>query len=410
VITDMRDFFHIVSMRTGQPYAINYFEPSWDGRYVAFGISAQGSENAEIHVIDTTSQKETGEAIPRCEAGVVSWLPDGSHFLYSQLQELKPNQPESEKYFNLRMAFHEVGSDPAKDPVYLTTGSNPSVPVKANQASAVATVPGSEFAFAVVSNFVANEIAVFVAPLKELGSDTKWGKLADFDDQVTGFGIARDTVYLLTHKNAPRFKIVSRWLGANERDEEREVVPTSDKVIREIVSARDGIYYTASDGVDCQLYRLSSSDPTKPEEIPLPATGWVSLYDFEENFTGNLQKPGVLVTFSSWVEATNYYAYDPEKKQLSEIALQPPGPYDKPKDVVSQEVKVKSYDGTLVPLSIVGLQSFQQDGTHPALLYGYGSYGIVDEPRYQPVDRAFLEHGIWLAVAHVRGSGVYGDE
>jgi len=56
------------------------------------------------------------------------------------------------------------------------------------------------------------------------------------------------------------------------------------------------------------------------------------------------------------------------------------------------------------------LQSFQRDGTHPALLSGYGSYGIVDEPRYQPVDRAFLEHGIWRAVAHVRGSGVYGDQ
>jgi prolyl oligopeptidase len=406
VLVDPDDF----QKRTGLPHAINYFEPSWDGRYVAFGISAQGSEEAEIRVVDTASCKETGEVIPRCDAGAVSWLPDGTHLLYNQLQELKPGQPPAEKYFNSRMALHEVGTDPAMDQTFLAAGSNASVPVKADQIAAIVTVPGSEFCFTEVSNFVANEIAVFVAPLKELAPDTKWRKLADFDDQVTGFGIARDRVYLLTHKNAPRFKIVSHSLRADKVDEENEVVSPSNKVIQQIISAKDGVYYTASDSVDCRLYRLSSSDPTKTEEIPLPATGWVSLYGFEENFTGNLQKPGVLVSLSSWTEATNYYVYDPEKKQATDLALQTAGPYDRPKDIVAQEVKVKSYDGTLVPLSIVGLKSFQRDGTHAALLSGYGGYGIIDEPRYQPVDQVFWEHGIWLTTAHIRGGGIYGDE
>jgi prolyl oligopeptidase len=43
------------------------------------------------------------------------------------------------------------------------------------------------------------------------------------------------------------------------------------------------------------------------------------------------------------------------------------------------------------------------------LLQGYGAYGIVDEPAYSPVMLAALEHGMWRAVAHVRGGGVYGD-
>jgi prolyl oligopeptidase len=406
VLVDPDDF----QKRSGVPYAINYFEPSWDGRYVAFGISAKGSENAELHVMDTASRKETGEAIPRCEEGNVNWLPDNKHFLYNQLQELKPGQSAVEKYFNSKIALHEIGSDPARDRVYLTTGSNPSAPVQANQAPGIATVPGSDLVFAIVSNFVANEIAIFVAPLGELGPNTKWQKVADFEDQVTGFGVSQGTMYLLTHKNAPRFKIVSRSIRGSELGEEKEVVPTSDKVIQEILSAKDGIYYTASDGVDCRLYRLGSNDPTKPEEIPLPASGWSSFYGLEAGFVGDLEKPGVLVTLSSWVKATNYYSYDPDKKRLIELELQPPGPYSRPKDVVSREVKVRSYDGTLVPMSIVGLQSFKLDGTHPALLSGYGSYGIVNEPTYQPVAQAYLEHGIWLATAHVRGGGVYGDE
>jgi prolyl oligopeptidase len=406
LLVDPDDF----QKRTGVPYAINYFEPSWNGKYIAFGISAQGSEKAELHVVDTVSRKETGEAIPRCELNGVSWLPDEKHFLYIQLQELKPGQPATEKYFNSKIALHEVGSDPAKDEVYLTTGSNPFVPVRAEQAPGINTVQGSDLVFATVSNFVANEIAIFVAPLKELGPKTKWQKVADFDDQVTDFGVTADAVYLLTHKNAPRFKIVSRSVQGTELGPEKDVVPASQKVIQQIQSAKDGIYYTASDGVDCRLYRLSSTDPARPEAIPLPVTGWASFHDLEAGFVGNLDKPGVLVTLTSWTEAPSYYVYDRAKEQATELELQPPGPYDRPKDVVSREVKVKSHDGTLVPLSIVGLQNFKADGTHPVLLSGYGSYGIVSEPSYQPVTRVFLEHGFWLATAHVRGGGEYGNE
>jgi prolyl oligopeptidase len=406
VLVDPDDF----QKRTGLPHAINFFEPSWDGKYVAFGVSAQGSESAEIRVIDTTTQKETGESIPRCDLGLVSWLPDGKHFLFNQLQELKPNQPPTEKYFNSKMMLHEVGSDPAKDVIYLAAGSNPSTAVNAHEIPVIVTVPGSEYAFAIVRYDVQNEFEIYVASSSELGPQTKWRKLVSFEDQVTGFGISQKTVYFLTHKKAPRFKIVSRSLNIDEGSDEKEEVPPSEKVIQQILSAKDGIYYTASDGVDCRLYRLNPSDPTKQKAIPLPVVGWASFYGIEDSFPGDLRKPGALVALSSWVQATSYYSYDPENNRVEELALQSPGPYDTPKDVVSQEMKVKSHDGALVPLSIIGMKNFQRDGTHAALLTGYGSYGFISEPSYQPTNLAFLEHGIWLAVAQVRGGGVYGDE
>ena len=50
--------------------------------------------------------------------------------------------------------------------------------------------------------------------------------------------------------------------------------------------------------------------------------------------------------------------------------------------------------------------SILKDGSRPVLLQGYGAYGIVDEPAYSPAMLATLEHGMWRAVAHVRGGGV----
>jgi len=58
------------------PSAINYFWPSSDGRYVAYGISQGGSEKAVLHILDTTTARDTGETIDRAEFNdTVGWLP-----------------------------------------------------------------------------------------------------------------------------------------------------------------------------------------------------------------------------------------------------------------------------------------------------------------------------------------------
>ncbi len=405
VLVDPDDF----QKREGKPYAINFYAPSPDGSYVVFGISAQGSEDAFIHVVDTARLKQIGDIIPRCEGSIVSWLPDGRRFLYTQLQELKPGQPATEKYANITTRLHELGSNPAKDPVYLKTGSNPSIEFTEQQFAGILVVPGSDLCFAAVNNFVENELRLYAAPLKDLGPQTAWKKLCDFDDQVTDVGVFGSNLYFLTHKDAPRFKVVAREFRDGKLGEPRVVVPAGEKVIQQITSAKDGIYYTASDGVDCRLYKLTEGTSDGGTEIPLPYQGWASFFGLEDLSLGDVRMPGVLVNLTSWTQAQSFYHYDPETKHLQALGLQPAGPYDHQSDLVSEELKVPSYDGTLVPLSVLGLKNYRKDGTRGVWLQGYGSYGIVDEPYYSPLTLAALEHGMWRAVAHVRGGGVYGD-
>jgi prolyl oligopeptidase len=399
------------SKQDGRPRAINFYEPSWDGSHVAFGISAQGSEDASIHIVDTDTGKETGDVIPRCEGSVVSWLPDGRHFLYTQLQELKAGEPAADKFLNSKTRLHEIGSDPEKDEIYLAADANPTIQFTPEQSAAIILVPGCDLCLAAVSKFVAPEFKLYATTLNDLGPNAKWVPLCDFDDQVTGAGIFGPDIYFLTHKDAAKFKIIARTLQDGKLGSERAVVPECDKVIREIISAKDGIYYTASDGVDCRLYKIgeAQSQTQTITEIALPYPGWVTFFGLEEETMGNLRMPGVLVKLTSWTRSSAYFRYDPDKKSMIALKLQPEGPYDHPADLVSEELKVKSYDGTLVPLSVLGLKSFKKDGTHPAWLEGYGAYGIVDEPYYSPSLLALFEHGLWRATAHVRGGGAEGD-
>ncbi len=64
----------------------------------------------------------------------------------------------------------------------------------------------------------------------------------------------------------------------------------------------------------------------------------------------------------------------------------------------------------MVPLSIVYKRGLKMDGSNPALLNGYGAYGITIEPFFDPKLLAWLEKGGVYAVAHVRGGGVYGED
>ena len=44
-----------LATKPNQHFTINYFQPSLDGRYVAFGISEGGSENSVLHIVETAT-------------------------------------------------------------------------------------------------------------------------------------------------------------------------------------------------------------------------------------------------------------------------------------------------------------------------------------------------------------------
>jgi prolyl oligopeptidase len=95
---------------------------------------------------------------------------------------------------------------------------------------------------------------------------------------------------------------------------------------------------------------------------------------------------------------------------VSDTRLQPSGAYDDPDNVESVEVKVPSHDGTLVPLSIIYPKEMKLDGSHPTLLSGYGGYGVLMNPNFDPMTLAWYERGGVRAICHVRGGGEYGEE
>ena len=388
---------------TGSPHAINFYAPSGDGRFVAYGMSEGGSEEAAIHVLELATGKEAIAPIDRAHYSTASWLPDGSGFFYWRQRALPKGTPETEKYRYQTTYFHRMKGGGA-DPVVLEAGKSDRMKIAAEEFPLVQPVDGTAWTIATPVNGVQNERDLYVAPTaRVLDPKLRWRKLVDRSDDVTGFAIHGDDLYLLSHKNALRYKVLRTSLAHPDLATAQVVVAPGHEVVVAIEAARDGLYVQSRDGTQGKLYRVDWKPGAQPVPVALPASGAVAIAD------ADVRMAGVLLSIGSWTRDDAYFAQD-ESGKFVDTGLQPLGRFGAPEGIESKEVMVPSYDRVEVPLSIVYPKGMKLDGGNPAILYGYGAYGITDDPYYLPNQLAWYERGGVRATCHVRGGGAFGEE
>jgi prolyl oligopeptidase len=393
-----------IKTKAGEHYAIDYFAPSYDNRYLAYGVSPGGSEESVLHVIEVATGKETGDVIDRTQFGPPSW-DDANRLLYNRLQKLAPDAPKSDKYLKSRAYVHVLGTDPEKDRAILGPGVSADFVTDPLSVPFVSTAPGSPYIIGIVGNGNQREFNLYVARAAAIADGVPaWQRIAALDDQVTDAALVGSTLYLMTHKDAPHFKVVRLDLAKPDLASAKVVLPASAAVITGIAAASDALYARRMAGGISDLVRIGHSAGAKPEPVKLAFDGDI------DALAADPRRPGVIFDTGAWTRFGGYYAYDPKAAKVVDTQLQPQGPYDNPTDLVSLEVKVKSHDGTMVPLSIVHKKGMKLDGTNPTILYGYGAYGISQTPFFRPQYLAWFERGGVFAVAHVRGGGENGEE
>jgi prolyl oligopeptidase len=388
----------------GKHYSIDYFQPSIDGVYVAYGISLGGSEESVLHVLQSASGTVLPDSIDRAEFGSPNWLPDGKSFFYTRAQKLTADAPPTAKYQKLKVYRHTLGGDPDSEPLVFGFGANPTVNVDENDFTIAAFSPGApDFVLGLVIHGVKREIDIYAIPFDaNPGAKTVWKKVVDQTDEVTGFDVHAAEIYLLSHKNASRFKVLRTSLSSPDLAHAAVAVPASEVVINNIGAAADALYIQDLDGGIGRLRRLPySGGNIQPVNLPF--------YGAIQSLVTSPRESGAWLELTSWTKSPLWYSLDAKTDKLTDTALVPPSPVDF-SQIESEEVKAKSADGTMIPLSIIHKRGLALDGSHPTWLTGYGAYGINYDPYFDPTMLVFLEHGGVRAFAHVRGGGEYGED
>ena len=386
-------------------YALDFFMPSWDGKRLAYGLSAGGSEKSVLHVMDVQTGTVLPEAIDRTSDSQVTWRPDNRSFFYLRFPKPVPGMPANETMYNGRSYLHTLGAhtDGEGDAVVFGRGVSAKLDVPEGQGTWIVTSPDSGYALAIANhNMDANPSTVYVAPLAQVkGADTPWKKIADAGDGVTQFLLHGNTLYLLSQKDAPHFRLLSLPLAKPELAKATVLLPEGPGVLTDVEIAQDGLYTRVRDGVVSHLHRVSF-DGKQSVPVPTPFEGNVSA------LVTDAHGAGALYSIRGWLQSTRTLTWDPAQSRSEDTGLNPAASVDT-SAFVAEEVIATGDDGTRVPLSILHRKDMVADGSHPTILSGYGAYGISLEPSFTPANLAWLERGGVLAIAHLRGGGEYGE-
>ncbi len=390
---------------SGTHFSLDFYTPSWDGRLVAYGLSQGGSEQSVLHVLEVDSGRDLPEAIDRTSNSTVAWRPDNRSFFYLRYAKPGPDTPRSALLYNARTYLHTLGTLASgdADAAVFGRGVKPGLDVPEGQVTYIVLAADSRHALAVANhNADSNPSTLYVAPLGEVrGSATPWQKIADVSDGVTQFIVRGDTLYFLSQKDAPHFRLLATALARPDVAHARVLVPEGDAVLTGLAADRDGLYVREREGALSHLLRVAF-DGSKSRELNLPFEGSVAAT------VTDARESGALVGLQGWTRSPRLVAYDPASDSARETGLLPASQAERA-DLESREVFAVGYDGTRIPLSLIYLKGLKLDHSHPTILQGYGSYGLSLEPVFSPARIAWIERGGVFAVAHVRGGGENGE-
>ena len=232
----------------------------------------------------------------------------------------------------------------------------------------------------------------------------RWKTVAQPADGVTWWSIERSTIYLLSHKAAPRFRVLAEPLAAPDFAKAETVLPERHGVITGMAAASDALYLAERNGGGMALLRLPYGAKS-PETITTPFQGVI--YPPTEDagaLAADPRAPGAVFEMESWVHPPVWFSYDPSRRQVTDMGIIPRPSRDF-SAYETVETAVRAPDGVMVPLSIVFKRGLKRDGRHPTLLEGYGSFAVSMDPTFRPSILAWVDRGGVYAMAHVRGGG-----
>lgn len=395
-----RKLVDIAALRTahgGKPYAINYFLASPDGSKVAVGVSEGGSEAALLSVYDAATGQRIAGPVDRAQFGATSWSDDSKVLYFIRLKKLSKGEPATDKYKDVTADAWNLKTEPV--PV-AGNGVGSGHLFEPDEFPAIALTPRAPRALLVSINGVQNEVKAWTAPVADAASPkAPWRLLVDRQDDVTDIEMRGGSIFLLSHKHAPTFKVLVLKAG-QPLSAARVLVPAEPgRVIETIKAAADGLYVLTNKESYSELLRVRTGG-TRIEAIGLPFKGHVT-----EMFS-DPRESGVTVNFSSWAVPPQEYRYEPAASRFVDLKIDGQGDL-RPSAYTVSDLEAPARDGVLVPLSLI--QPKHKPLPQITVIEAYGSYGISNFADFSQRRAAMMNEGITYGICHVRGGGEKGD-
>ena len=378
--------------------SLAHITPSPDATLLAYACAKGGADWETIRVRDLVSGLDREDEVRWVRFSDLSWTHDSRGFFYSRYPEPPAHKVLEAALSGQAIYYHRMGTAQADDVLVYQRLDQPAWIV-----NATVTEDGRYLLIRTYRGADHNNQLHFLDlgdPLAPQPRGPIRPVVATGEAEYTPIGSVGSRIYLRSDHHAPNRRLLAIDLEHPEPTAWRVVVAEQPDAIEHaaLIGGRLVVHYLKD--VQSRL-RVFGLDGTAMGDINLPGVGTVS------GLAGRGDAPAVWFGYSTPLVPGTVYHHDLDTGIGA--AFEPPVP---PIDASQYETRALfaiSKDGTRVPFFLTARKGMARDGSHAAMMYGYGGFSISVLPAYRPDVPAWLELGGLFVSVNMRGGAEYGE-
>ena len=364
-------------------FAVGVFQPSPDGRLLAYSTDEVGNERYTLRVLNL----DTGEHLPTTVSDAyysLAWANDNKTLFYDRVDDAtRPYQ----------LYRHVLGTPSSEDVlVYEETDERFFLSVERTRSEQMLLLS--------LESAVTTEV-------RYLDASTPTGEFAviaprkqDVEYRVDHHS---DRFYIVSNEGAVNFRLFEAKLDDLDRKSWTELIPERDDVTLRAVDAFANHLAIWERAGGLARLRIRDLANAAEHEVEFPESAYAAWRSANYTFDTTTMR----FAYSSLVTPRSVFDYDMVTRERSLVKQKDVPNYDASLYETAR-INATTWDGTLVPISLVWRKGARDDGPAPLLLEGYGSYGANYDPYFASTNLHLLDRGMILGIAHIRGGGENG--
>jgi oligopeptidase B len=361
-------------------FSLGSADHSPDHTKLIWGFDDKGSEYYTLKVRDLETMQDNAEIVSDTSGSGV-WNAQSNGFYYTRVDA---NHRPS------RLFFHKLGT-PESDDRLIHEEKDPGFFLGVGGSSL------NDFVFIDIHDHETSE--VWLIPANDASAEPKLvaERQSGVEYSLTEGG---DVFYILTNADGAKdFKIMSVPVATPEKANWKEVVAhKAGRLLLGHSAYKNHLVWLEREN---SLPRIVIRDRQTGEEHAIA-------FDEEAFSLGLSGSPEydtevIRFSYSSMTTPTQLYDYNMRTRERSLLKTQEVPSGHNPEDYITRRLLAPAHDGETVPVSIVYHKNTKLDGSAPALLYGYGSYGHSIPASFNTNCLSLADRGFIYAIAHIRG-------
>ncbi|TWT45190.1 Prolyl endopeptidase [Phycisphaerae bacterium RAS1] len=362
-----------------------------DGKLMAYGLSAAGSDWVEYKIRDVETGKDLPDHLKWIKFSGASWTLDGKGLFYSRYDEPADGKLESTNYFQ-KLFFHKLGTPQSEDKLIYERPDEKEWGFSGNVSDdgrylTVYIWQGTE----PKNRLYYLDLGNPKAPIAKL--------LDQFDAQYNVIDNDGPLFWIQTDLDAPRGRVIAIDVTKPDKANWKEIIPQAEETLQGVGCVGNTFFATYLKDACTQIKAFDLTGKFL-RNVELPGLGSAG------GFGGKRNETETFYSYTSFNAPPTIYRYDvPSGK--STVFKQAKVDFN-PADYEVKQVFYNSKDGTKIPMFICHRKGIKLDGMNPTYLYGYGGFNASMTPGFGVTNLVWMEMGGIYAQACIRGGGEYG--